>query len=104
MRKEFHADYYQAIIQLRPADKKLMGFVERYIKKTDAWVSKMIRLKTGVDYYISSNKLARQIGRQLKKNFHGELIESRKLYSRDSYTSKNIYRVTVCFRLGDGDR
>ena len=100
MYKHLPSDYYEAIIQLRPADSEVMNKVERYIRKTPrAWISKMVHLKSGVDYYISSNKVARQVGKQLKKVFRGELIESRKLFSRDSYTSKNIYRVTVCFRL-----
>ena len=59
----------------------------------------MIHLKSGVDYYISSNKIARQIGKQLRMNFKGELKESSELYSRDRITSKDLHRVTVCFRL-----
>lgn len=99
MHKLYHVEYFQAIIQLRPYDQGLLDFVERRIEKSDAWISKRIRLKTGVDLYLSSNKVARQIGKVLKKVFKGELKESRKLYSRDKQTSKNIYRVTVCFRL-----
>jgi len=99
MDKSYHVDYFQAIIQLRPYDQELWDFVERRIEKSDAWISKRVKLKTGIDLYISSNKVARQIGKVLKKVFKGELKESRKLYSRDKQTSKNIYRVTVCFRL-----
>ena len=92
-------DYYEAILQLRPADGVLMKWIERRFRYSDAFISRKVFIKTGVDYYISSNKVARQIGKQLKKNFKGELIESRKLFGRDTYASKNIYRVTVCFRL-----
>ncbi|MFH1592898.1 MAG: NMD3-related protein [Candidatus Woesearchaeota archaeon] len=99
MRKEYHADYFQAIVQLRPADEELMKFFEKRISKTGAWISKKKFLKTGVDYYISSNKIARQIGKMMTRSFKGELKESKKLYSRDRQTSKNVYRVTVCFRL-----
>ena len=99
MRKEYHVDYYQAIVQLRPADNELMKFFEKRIGKTKAWISKKKFLKTGVDYYISSNKVARQIGKLMRRSFKGELKESKKLYSRDRQTSKTIYRVTVCFRL-----
>jgi len=100
MHKQFHADYFQAIIQLRPADENLMRFVEKRIEKDkNVWISKKIKLKTGVDYYISSNKFARILGKKMKKSFHGILKESRKLHSRDKNTSKNLYRVTVCFRL-----
>jgi len=100
MHKQYHSEYYQAIIQLRPADKDLINFVERRIEKSkNSWISKIVYLKNGIDYYISSNKMARQIGKQLKMNFDGELKESTKLYSRDRLSSKDLHRVTVCFRL-----
>ena len=99
MHKQYHYEYYQAIIQLRPVNENLTNFVEKKIGKTKAWVSKRINMKNGVDYYVSSNKVARQIGKQLKKSFRGELKESKKLFSKDRLTSRDIYRVTVCFKL-----
>ena len=99
MRRQLHSDYYEAIIQLRPADLELVSFVERRIKEKDIFVAKKINLKTGVDYYVSSNRFARQLGKKLKKSFKGVLKESRKLYGLDKTTSKTLYRVTVCFRL-----
>ncbi|MEK6922941.1 MAG: NMD3-related protein [Nanoarchaeota archaeon] len=99
MHKKYHSDYYEAIIQLRPSSEESMRFVENRIKKSNAWISKKTLLKTGVDYYVSSNRVARQIGKGLKTTFKGELKESRKLFSRNRLTSKDMYRVTVCFRL-----
>ena len=104
MHKQYHSDYYQAKIQLRPRDAELMKFVERQIeKRKDVWIAKRIFLKTGADYYISSNKFARIIGKKLKKTFKGELKESRKLFSIDRQSSKTLYRVTVCFRLKEDE-
>ena len=100
MPKQYHSDYYQAIIQLRPADDNLIRFVEDAIAHTThVWIAKRARSKTGIDYYISSNKFARSLGKQLKKHFHGTLKESTKLFSRDRQTSKDLHRVTICFRL-----
>ena len=104
MHKQFHADYYQAIIQLRPADPEVIRFLENSIANNGAvWIAKKIRLKTGIDYYISSNKFARSLGKKMKKSFKGVLKESTKLYSRDKHTSKDLHRVTICFRLYSQD-
>lgn len=95
-----HSGYYQAVIQLRPASKKLVDFVLSAInKRRDVWVSKTVRLNTGVDIYVSDQRFARALGSKLKKSFrNGVLKMSRSLYGVDRMTSKNIYRVTVCFR------
>lgn len=98
--KQYHVDYYEAIIQLRPDDEKLMSFAEREVDMDKkVWISKKLRVKGGVDYYISSNRFARGLGRKIKKRFNGVLKESKKLYGRDKLRSKDLYRVTVCFRL-----
>mgnify|MGYP001565616368 CR=1 FL=1 len=100
MHKSFHSDYFQAIIQLRPADSELIKFLENQLRHNDkVWVAKKLNVKTGVDYYISSNKFARMLGKKMKEAFDGTLTESKKLFGWDKLTSKNLYRVTVCFRL-----
>ncbi|MEK6839397.1 MAG: NMD3-related protein, partial [Nanoarchaeota archaeon] len=49
-----HALYYQAIIQLRPADEKLVNYVLDYFKnKEHVTIAKIDKLKTGIDVYIS---------------------------------------------------
>ena|SRR3989344_5909627 len=99
MHKSYHVDYFQAIFQIRPKDNELIKFLEKQVEKNHkVWISKKVNLKTGVDYYISSNKFARQIGKKMKESFPGELKESVKLFSRDKLRSKDMYRVTVCFR------
>ena len=47
---------------------------------------------------ISSNKFARALGKKMKKSFKGVLKESKKLFGRDKMKSRDLYRVTVCFR------
>ncbi len=95
---QLHFNYFEAIIQIRPLDKEVYEYVRKQIAKTDAFISKEIVLKTGVDIYISSHKLAKQIGRRLMRSFKGELKVSHLHYGMDKETSKNIYRATVFFR------
>ncbi len=99
-----HANYYEAIIQLRPFDEKLIAFIVKKIKEREnVYIVKevILKKKAGIDLYLSDQRFARALGKQLKRHFKGKLISSRKLHSRNRLTSKDIYRVTVCFRLDE---
>lgn len=94
-------DYFEAIIQLRPRDQKLIDYVNKQIKKREqnVFVAKVVDLKKiGVDIYISDQKYAVAIGRKLKRVFKGDLKITKKLFTQSRLTSKFVYRVTVCFR------
>ena len=93
--------YFEAILQLRPFDEKIMQFILNRVeeRKKNVFISKIVNLKTGVDIYLSDNSFTLGLGKKLKKVFKGKLILSRKLHTRDRQTSKDLYRVTVCFRL-----
>lgn len=97
---EKHSAYFQSIIQLRPADEKLVQYTLDYLKRKGyATITKIEKLKTGIDIYLSSNSAALACGKKLKNVFPGELKLSRELHTRDRQTSKDLYRVTVLFRL-----
>lgn len=92
--------YYEAILQLRPANKKLLDFVVKRIKERgNVSISKTVKLKTGVDLYLSSWRFAVSLSRMLKKSFGGTTKITRKLHTQSKKTGKRVYRVTVLFRL-----
>ena len=94
-----HKDYYEAILQLRPRDSELEGYVNRRIKKSaDVKVSKKIEKKFGVDIYLSSKNFAKELSKQLNKAFEGELTMSSKVHKTDRWTSRVLTRLTLCFR------
>jgi NMD protein affecting ribosome stability and mRNA decay len=95
-------EYFEAKLQLRPADKKVESLVRKWINnRKDVSIAKVDKLREGVDIYLSSNRFAIVMGRRLKKNFKGDLKISRKLHTLDKLRSKRVYRVTVCFRLNE---
>ena len=97
---KFTNQYYEAIIQLRPATKELVDFVNDAIeKRRDVFVSKRVELKTGLDLYVSSWRFAIGLGKQFKRVFNGEVKVTRSLFTKSRITSKMVYRVTVLFRL-----
>lgn len=100
MVKNHPKEYYESILQLRPYDKKILNYVKKRVeKRKDVFISKEVKLKKGIDLYLTSNKFALILGKKLKKAFKGEVKISRKLFSRNKLTSKRLWRVTVCFRL-----
>lgn len=100
MPKSVHADYFEAIIQIRPFNEDVLDYVVNLIdKRKDFNISKIIEKKFGVDLYVSDRKYALAIGKKLKDKFKGGILKtSRTLYGYDRQTSKKIYRVVVCFR------
>ena len=101
---EKHARYFEAIIQLRPADPKLVAYVQDFIKRSNqATITNVEELKTGINLFITSKRVAMAVGKRLKVVFPGELTLSRTLHTRDRQTSKDVYRVTVLFRLKPED-
>lgn len=100
MPNQQHSNYFEAILQLRPETDELLKFIKSQLKKRDnVRISKIIKLKKGVDLYLSDQRFARALGKRLKHSFNGTLILSRSLHSINRETNKLQYRVTVCFKM-----
>ena len=95
-----HDDYFEATIQLRNPNKEISDFMVNQVNnRQDTFISDVIPLKEGIDIKMSSQRFARSLGAKMRKSFKGELKTSRKLFTQNHQTSKNVYRVTVCFRM-----
>jgi len=88
-----NSGYYEAILQLRDIDPKVIEFAEAEIRRVKLHVAKIVKLKTGKDYYLTDNTLTRQLGKRLQEKFGGEFNISPKLFSKKD--GKEIYRLTV---------
>lgn len=93
-----HNQYFEGTLQLRNPTDEIIRFIREDVKKSGVFISKEIKLKKGIDFYISSQRFLRNLGIKLKKRFGGQLKMSRRIYSVSRVTSKSIYRVTVLFR------
>ncbi|MBI5391866.1 hypothetical protein HZB00_02580 [Candidatus Woesearchaeota archaeon] len=99
MKAEQHSEYYEAILQIRPAKKEFLLFIEEELgRRTDVKIAKEVPLKTGIDLYLSSRQFAWALGQKLKKRFRGTLTVSRTLHTIHRMTSKELYRSTILFR------
>lgn len=100
MKQEKPNQYYEAVLQLRPCPKEALNCIVNAVnKRKNVFIAQQIKVKTGMDIYISSQRFTRTLGRLLKKSFKGEVKESKKLYGLDKQKSKQLYRGTVLFRF-----
>lgn len=100
--KSVNAQYFEGILQLRNPNKEVKEYVISQIEQNDnVFVSKIVKVRGGYDYYLSSNRFLKTLGYKLRKAFGGELKLSSKLFSRDRQTSKEIHRVNVLYRCWD---
>ncbi len=100
-KKNRHSEYFEAIIQLRPLDKRVYDWVKVDIENRNIGVSKELVTKNGFDIYVDSNQYAIALGKKLKKRFDGKVIVSSALHSTHRLTSKQLFRVTMLFRLNE---
>jgi len=92
--------YFEAILQIRPKSEEILNFVKREIEKRGkVFISKEVVKNFGIDLYLTSQRFTQALGKMLKARFNGELKTSKSLHTRDNFRSKDVYRVTVLFRL-----
>ncbi|HLD12267.1 MAG TPA: NMD3-related protein [Candidatus Nanoarchaeia archaeon] len=98
-----HVLYYEAILQLRNLTDPVTGFVMAFLAgRKDCEVTKVVEFKNGVDLYMTSQRVALALGKRLRERFpEGEKVISRMLHHRDHFTSKEVFRVTVLFKMPD---
>ncbi|MBI4739459.1 hypothetical protein HY772_08020 [Candidatus Woesearchaeota archaeon] len=94
--------YFEGVLQLRNPTRELLSYVRKDIAENQSrgiFISKEIQQPDGVDFQISSNKYLRALGKRLQVRFMGEFKESPRLFTRSRQTSKDVYRLSVYFRL-----
>ena len=95
-----NSNYYQGILQLRNVSDEVIEFAINETKNDEStYVAKLAKVKNGVDIFVSQQKFLRTLGNRLQKRFGGQIVVSRRLHTRSSLTSRDLYRVNVLFRL-----
>lgn len=91
-----HAQYFEAIMQLRTVSPTVIDFAHQEIKKKGLFIAKLVHLHQGEDLYLSDNKFAKNLGKKLQQQFAGYLEITATLHTRKQ--DKDMYRLTVLFR------
>lgn len=93
--------YFEGILQLRNPKDDVKQYIEkrlREVKVKGIHATTVKEVRGGIDYYLSSRKFLRTLGKELKARFKGEFNESAQLFSRNHQTSKDIFRLNLLFR------
>lgn len=92
--------YFEGILQLRnPVPEVEEYILSKVARDNKGKISKIKPVEGGLDYYFTSQKYLVALGKHLQEKFGGELIVSRRLFSRNRQTSKEVFRVTVLLRI-----
>ena len=92
-------NYFQSILQLRPVNEEVLKFVEKQLKDNNIKIGKEVKRKEGLDLYLSNQRFTISLVKKLKRRFKGEMKISRSIFTKSRMTSKDVYRVTVLFKL-----
>lgn len=98
------AGYYEAIVQLRaknriPTEKEqeIAFELAYFLLDEEDFISKVEKLKKGLNLYVSSIESGRKISKEIIKRLGGVLKESKKLVGKKE--GRNVYRVSFSVRL-----
>ena len=93
------SNYFEGVLQLRTLSNEVIDFARSEItREGKAHIAKEKKLKTGVDFWVSSQHHLQNVGKRLKDKFGGILEISCRLHTKSHLTSKDLYRVSVLFK------
>lgn len=103
------ANYFEGTFQLRNTDSesfnKAIEFINDFMaiqeEKERGFITKPMQNSKGIDLLISSRKVLVQLGKAVYEEFGGETKVSKKLFSKNKQTSREVWRLTVLVRLPD---
>ena len=92
--------YYEAIIQIRKPTAVLLYTIQHEIKKNDwdKYLNKEADVPNGIDFFFNSKKIAVALAKILKKKLGGKLKFSKRIFTRDRQSSRDVYRVTIFYQ------
>jgi len=91
--------YFEGTIQIRNANEQVMDFIISRFEKAEVGIAKIAKVRDGFDIYSASNKFSRKLGKMLIAEFGGEIRETVRLFSRDRMSGKDVYRLTVFYKV-----
>ena len=99
---EDHGQAFNGILQLRNPTDEVLKLIEDEINKNHgkgSYCLKKYYVHGGFDYQFNTAQFTRYIGKKLQQFFGGQLEITARLVTRSRQTSKDLYRITVLFRI-----
>ncbi len=102
--KHKHHNYFEGNLQLRNVTQDMVNWVyAAVVHDKRALIVKEEIVPNGIDLYMTSQKYLQILGKRMKTKFGGELRISSSLHTK-SRTGKDLFRVTVLYRLASYKR
>ncbi len=96
--KKKNSSYYEAKIQIRPKNEKMLRLIKDYMNENGAVsVTREEESKHGYDLYLTNKRDLSKIISEVKKKFNVEVKISSTLYGRKD--GREVYRITALLRL-----
>ncbi len=98
--------YFEGILQLRDANDEIKTFVKDELDANEIYVNKIDEKKDGADYYFIKKRFITRVADKLITKYGGFMDANAQLFTQDSQTSKELYRLNVVvyispFKKGD---
>ncbi|MFH1917213.1 MAG: NMD3-related protein [Nanoarchaeota archaeon] len=101
-------EYFEGVLQIRTTNQSVMdkafAFVQGYLAKKDFHVTRVAEQKNGVDLYVTDKRKMNNMAHKIRNQFGGIISANPQLFSRNSQTSKDIYRLNVLIELPHFDK
>jgi len=94
--------YFEGVLQLRNPSKEAIRFVRDDLKENKPkgiHLTKEVTERDGFDFYVTDQKYVQALGRRMHEKFGGDLKVTSRLFSKDTSTWKDLYRVTAYLKL-----
>ena len=95
-----HAAYFEGILQLRNTLPEVAQWVKDQTRRDNkSLIPKERRVPGGVDFYFSDQHYLQALGKKMQIRWNGEYLVSYTLHTLSHVTSKELYRVTILFKM-----
>lgn len=100
--------YFEAILQVRSlsADvlEKGIDLLKRRVenlRNRGVFINKVEQVTDGFDLYLTNQRIAQSLGREMYESFGGVFKVSPRIFTRNKQTSKDLYRMSILVRMPD---
>ncbi len=92
--------YFEGVLQIRNQTPELKDYLLEVfdrVKEDKIYVTAVLELKNGIDYYMTSKKFITRIIYELQEKFGGTVNVSEQLFTHNHLRSKDVFRVNGVF-------
>ncbi|MCF7866305.1 hypothetical protein K9L67_00825 [Candidatus Woesearchaeota archaeon] len=91
--------YFEGILQVRNITKEIKDYIKHQIEKNNIPINKISQTKETADYFFQKKNQMEPLALKIMRNFGGIISNNAQLFSYNSQTSKDIFRVNTLLTI-----